>query len=1048
MLFGRVFPACIAICLCSTAVSGFADETVRSRAVVDLSFDEPTGDALDAAKAGRVKDKGQFIRGAQRVPSPFWNQKNKQALRLDANAKQAVRIPDSADVDCENGATFSLFFINLHPTADKLFRGLVAKRKADGHTNYGINFQMSGDNFQVYINDGSGYKVAQFSVKKDVGYRRMLHLSAVFSFGDAPAPDADTDKDDLVIRLFINGQLAKVKNATHGGEYWVTDLDRKKLLNDTPVTIGESFADNELSSGLFDEFLIFQEGLSAADAAKLFLEVAGSNGPEFAKQELAAAPPKPAPVIQTIMPRGLQIGQTTRLTVTGNNLTSAKPALPLKGITTNIVAGSKPNRLLLDVTVPPTADAAFVPLQVYNNVGISKPVLIAIDRLPQRNISEVSAAKPVQLPAAVSGTIAGSAQPRVYFRGKKGQRLVAEVECKRLGGTLDPVLELKTDRGAPLKIEWKQAQLSGDTRCELNLPADGLYYAELHDLAYKARGNSPFRIKIGDLKLVDAFLPPALGPGQAFALRTIGTGLPGDHRIHSKSSSDHNASDTGKQLNDVHGPVPVVLNSPATEYVETPTEDGKPLEIDATFPEPHLMVAINGLISKPREQDAFRLNVTGGQALHFALQGRSIRSPIDGVLSISIDGKVRTTQSERGNSRDPSFDFTIPKGAKQIDVSVKDFTNRGSASHFYRVTVSRKDRADFELAVADSSVAMPANGSVPIRIQLKRNGPNFRYHGPIRLSIADTARVKIIPSELPADSRDRTFFAMLVSKPDAAETNNAKKSTEPELQFLQIVGESVGLPKNAQRVARVELTAGNTTTAGQFLLPTSQGRPVTASMYLTDIPPALFKGVPTKLGIGSLALTDDSQTVRLSLQTTETPRSLGGNKGNRPMIRLARDTFLENGEQEVALPIAVPFDVAEPSLSMIVKGELVDHPYTVRVTDTIYSAPLEIPVRNAVVVKFDPPSLKMKPEATGKLTGHIKRAAGFNGPVEVTVTGLPKGYSATKVTIPSSESGFKIPVMIPKEPKPKTLAKVVLRTTYPGAGVIAADQPLAIQVVP
>ena len=59
-----------------------ADEAapVRSQAVVNLSFDEAAGDALDTAGAGAVKDIGTLQNGAQRVrnhcvarpPCPPW----------------------------------------------------------------------------------------------------------------------------------------------------------------------------------------------------------------------------------------------------------------------------------------------------------------------------------------------------------------------------------------------------------------------------------------------------------------------------------------------------------------------------------------------------------------------------------------------------------------------------------------------------------------------------------------------------------------------------------------------------------------------------------------------------------------------------------------------------------------------------------------------------------------------------------------------------------------------------------------------------------------
>src|SRR6185436_17117025 len=72
-------------------------EGIRSQAIVDLSFDETSGIAVDTATAGVAKDNGTLVNNPGRISSPFWGQAGKQALVFDAAAKQYLRIPDSAD---------------------------------------------------------------------------------------------------------------------------------------------------------------------------------------------------------------------------------------------------------------------------------------------------------------------------------------------------------------------------------------------------------------------------------------------------------------------------------------------------------------------------------------------------------------------------------------------------------------------------------------------------------------------------------------------------------------------------------------------------------------------------------------------------------------------------------------------------------------------------------------------------------------------------------------------------------------------------------------
>jgi hypothetical protein len=200
--------AILALLVVSTAVHsspavGFADDVpaVRPQAVLNLSFDEATGEALDSATAGVAPDQGTLQNGVSRVKSPFWGQSGRQALALDGAARQFAQIADSPDVDRPDAVSFSLFFVNLHPSTDGAFHGLVAKRdEAKQITNYGINYVGNQDTLQVYVNDGTGYKTATYSLNSAAGSRRPVFLTAVFQAGDAPPPAAGRRRGALAQR--------------------------------------------------------------------------------------------------------------------------------------------------------------------------------------------------------------------------------------------------------------------------------------------------------------------------------------------------------------------------------------------------------------------------------------------------------------------------------------------------------------------------------------------------------------------------------------------------------------------------------------------------------------------------------------------------------------------------------------------------------------------------------------------------------------------------------------------------------------------------------
>jgi len=321
-----ILAAILALADLSKDQSARADEsaTVRSQAIVSLTFDEAAGDALDSAAVGAAKDNAAILNGATRVKSPFWGQSGKKAVVLDAAAKQFLQIADSPDIDRPDAVSVSMFIVNLHPASDAAgYHGLFAKRDDTKQiTNYGINYANNTDLFQVYLNDGAGFKSGTYSLNAAIGHRKPVFITAVFQVGDAPPPDADEDKDDVLIRFYSNGQPVKPKAAMGGivveNDVWLTDVKVANLVNDVPLTLGSSTPGIEHASCVIDEFSLFPKALSHEEVAKLFVEVAG---PDVTAQIADEGRPLPAgPEIASLSLSGITRGQTSVLAISGKNL--------------------------------------------------------------------------------------------------------------------------------------------------------------------------------------------------------------------------------------------------------------------------------------------------------------------------------------------------------------------------------------------------------------------------------------------------------------------------------------------------------------------------------------------------------------------------------------------------------------------------------------------------------------------------------------------------------------------------------------------------------
>ena len=1020
---------------------------IRATAVVNFSFDEESGSALDTAAAGAVPDEGKLVGDPARVASPFWNQTGKKAVQLDAAKSQCVEIADGADVDATKAVSFGLMVVNLTEPTDAAYHGLVAKRglTAPASTNYGINFTMQADNFQVYIHDGTTFKVVTYSTKAALPYRKLVYLTATFLVGDAPKQDDDTVEDDVRIMLFANGEplvpLSSGSGYVQGNQAWITNVNVAGLLNSFTTTIGRSEPGLEHLSCVVDEFSLFDKALSPPQVKRLFLEVAGNNVAKL----IAADKPVPAivPVIGSLSQAGLQIGQTTQLIVNGTDLGPDPAAVfPVPGVQFAVAEGSVPNQLKLNVTIPADTTPGIYPLWVKSQAGVSKSVALALDRLPHVAVGGSTPAAPATLPAAFFGMLSGGQQHRVYFSGTKGQRVVADVELKRLGGAANPVVEIKSPAGTPLAIGWGQSSLKGDARAEMILPSDGLYHIELHDLTFGGPGQSIFRLKVGDLKLVDAVLPAAAVSGP-LEVELVGSGFaPGTKLAGIFASASESASGllSLPLESGVASGVPSMSVSRGTEIVEAArSADGVLQRVDATFAQaPIKQVAISGRVAVKNERDRFLLNVTAGQRLKFTLQSDSVGSTLEGEIALFANPPTTAVAqtSDQPTIGDPSLEYVVPAGVAQVIVQVRDLFGRGDARAFYRLVIEPAGQPTFSLMLNTPTVNLPEDGSAIVEMQITRAG----YAGPIKLSVVGDNSVVVSPNEIAANMQGKALLRLV-------RTNKPAEGTAP---LLRLIGESVGADPAIKQTARLQTGVVAPTFTDTMAVGTI--RPSGLGIELQQLPTVLFRGVSHPIPMilkRQPQAGEESLPVKLLLDSTEPVRRRDPNNpapGNFPLVAAAPQMIMPDQPELATVKIVVPLESVEPVIDFVVKVEATPHAYSDRVLASAFSQPFRAEIKNAVAPKVDDATLAVVGEADHKITGLLQRTPGFTGPAEVTLTGLPAGYTVQPVTVAGDQDKFEFVVKTPKVAADTPVANVKLRVTSSGS-LLIAEMPVNVKVV-
>lgn len=218
------------------------------------------------------------------------------------------------------------------------------------------------------------------------------------------------------------------------------------------------------------------------------------------------------PFVTSIFPLGGQIGKTTRVELTGWNLTVTQA-----------------------ITSPTTAGISTLALPGTNSWFTRVP--FGVDALSEALESEDNnssrAAQPVTLPVIVNGRIGTPGDTDVFqIEARAGDVIVAEVTARRLNSPLDSVLKICDATGAQLALnddcEDRACGLNthhADSQLLVRLPHDGKYFIHLADTQRHGGPEYGYRLRLSapqpdfELRAVPASL--SVRPGERTSVRIV-----------------------------------------------------------------------------------------------------------------------------------------------------------------------------------------------------------------------------------------------------------------------------------------------------------------------------------------------------------------------------------------------------------------------------------------------------------------------------------------------------------------------------------------------
>ena len=724
----------------------------------------------------------------------------------------------------------------------------------------------------------------------------------------------------------------------------------------------------------------------------------------FSAQALLAAP-----TINNISVPGIQIGTTVQITITGTDLTPAPKLVASFPISAQkAVEGSDNSKAIIELTAA-NAQPGIHWIRIASDKGISNALSLGVDNLTQIPFTESIDA----LPVALAGDLSGGNILKTTFVGKASESIVVDVEGRRIGSNIRPVLRLLNAEGVQIGFSAPQPELHGDARISTTIPTDGTYTLEMHDILYKGPGPGRFRLKIGNLSFADLAFPIGVQTGRTASVKYGRTNI--DSVVDISSASDTISSLPLPTTGHSTGSRPRVIFSNHAEYVEN----------DNATDVPAAPVGINGRLSKNGETDSFKVLAKPGSKLRLDVVARRAGSPVDGVLVVKAANGAQIGQNDdQPGLSDPGIDITVPGDSEFITVTLNDLLRRGGEDFIYRIEVQDISQPQFAATIAQDRLQIPAGSTQTVIVNIARQGYNgdvdLEFEGlPEGVTVADNqvlaGRTRGLISITAADGVSLAGIGRIIAT--AADENIGTRKVaivggdNPHYRVLPELRQSLGVARTTAAPIGVSLAAEATDiqiSRGKFL-------PVTVNIQRME-------------GI--------TGNIRLRLISNQTMPRKKVKQNNRDVevddtdraLRLNEDPILSADITSQAVNIWIPHDLGLMAWRGTIAAELLSADNK-NVVATVSTRQLNITPLDAIRVALSTEATiqaRAGEGETGHFAGTITRAAGFDKPVTVTLAGLPTGYAAPSIEVPAEQTEFTLEIRFAKEAKAADLKDIKL----------------------
>lgn len=396
-----------------------------------------------------------------------------------------------------------------------------------------------------------------------------------------------------------------------------------------------------------------------------------------------------SPNLAGVSPRGAQRGTEVQVTFSGERLDDAQEVLFYEpGIETTKLEVADPKTVKVSFKIAPDCALGSHRVRLRTATGISELRPFFVGALPdvaeKEPNSQFSAPQEIPMNVTVSGVVDNEDVDYYSVEAKKGDRITAEVEAIRLGITMfDVYVAIMNPARFELSSSDDNALVWQDGIAAIVAPEDGKYIIQVRDSAYGGNGASLYRVHIGNFPRPLATLPAGGKLGEQTPVKFLGD-VAGE-KAETIQLPTFAAAEFGLFAQEPQGIAPSPNRFRLSEFGNAIEQEPNDTHDNAARFAPPL--ALNGVIGVPGDSDNWRFTAKKGETYDVHVHARSVRSPLDPVLSISNAGNNVIAANDDSGGPDSFLRFTAPADGDFV-INVRDHLGNGGPYYTYRVELT------------------------------------------------------------------------------------------------------------------------------------------------------------------------------------------------------------------------------------------------------------------------------------------------------------------------------------------------------------------------